>query len=153
MAQTNLPPGRRKALRHRQKGPRRAEAFIASVEQCADRGAPPIDAKCPPREQDALYAPDLDDGVMINSAALWPLLAPQWKEPKKWWKELSEAKGKKDYDWSHLAMRYWPAPRGRQMQEGSLARRRPWLLLALSPGPSVGLGATLAGRDWRDFPH
>ena len=84
------------------------QAFIADVEQCADRGAPPTDAKCPPREQDARYAPDLDDGVMINAAALWPLLEPQWKDPKKWWKELSEAKGKKDYDWSHLAMRYWP---------------------------------------------
>jgi hypothetical protein len=45
---------------------------------------------------------------MINSAGLWPLLEPQWKDPKKWWRELSEAKGKKDYDWSHLAMRYWP---------------------------------------------
>jgi hypothetical protein len=84
------------------------QAFIANVEQCADRGAPPADAKCEPREQDARYAPDLDDGVMINSAALWPLLEPQWKDPKKWWKQLSEAKGKKDYDWSHLAMRYWP---------------------------------------------
>jgi hypothetical protein len=45
---------------------------------------------------------------MINSAALWPLLEPQWKDPKKWWKELSSGSGKKDYDWSHLAMRYWP---------------------------------------------
>jgi hypothetical protein len=52
--------------------------------------------------------PDLDDGVMVNAAALWPLLAPQWKDPKKWWKELAAADGKKDYDWSHLAMRYWP---------------------------------------------
>jgi hypothetical protein len=26
----------------------------------------------------------------------------------KWWKELASADGKKDYDWSHLAMRYWP---------------------------------------------
>jgi hypothetical protein len=33
----------------------------------------------------------------------------QWKDPKKWWKQLSEAKGKKDFDWSHLAMRYWSA--------------------------------------------
>jgi len=82
--------------------------FIADVEQCADRGPRPTDAKCPAREQDARYAPDLDDGVMINSAALWKLLEPQWKEPKKWWKELATAKGKKDYDWSHLAMRYWP---------------------------------------------
>ena len=62
----------------------------------------------PPREVDARYVPDLDDGVMINSAALWPLLAPQWKDPKKWWKELANAEGKKDYDWAHLAMRYWP---------------------------------------------
>jgi hypothetical protein len=45
---------------------------------------------------------------MINSAALWPLLLPQWKDPKKWWKELCEAKGRKDYDWSHLAARYFP---------------------------------------------
>ena len=51
---------------------------------------------------------DLDDGVMVNSAALWPLLEPQWKDPKKWWKELANAAGKKDYDWSHLAARYFP---------------------------------------------
>ena len=84
------------------------QAFITAVEQCADRGAPPAGAQYPEREQDSRYSPDLDDGVMINSAALWPLLEPQWKDPKKWWKQLSEAKGKKDYDWSHLAMRYWP---------------------------------------------
>ena len=84
------------------------QVFIATVEQCADRGAPPTDSKCPPREQDAHYAPNLDDGVMINAAALWPLLDPQWKDPKKWWKELATASGRKDYDWSHLAMRYWP---------------------------------------------
>ena len=83
-------------------------AFIKQVEQCAEKGPPPTDATCPPREVDARYAPDLDDGVMINSAALWPLLTPQWKDPKKWWKELATSKGMKDYDWSHLAMRYWP---------------------------------------------
>ena len=85
--------------------------FIAMVTQCADKGAPPTDpnaTKCPPREIDARYAPDLDDGVMINSAALWPLLLPLWKAPKKWWTELCKSKGRRDYDWSHLAMRYWP---------------------------------------------
>lgn len=85
--------------------------FMAAVTQCADKGPPPTDAnpkKCPPRAQDARYAPDLDDGVMVNSAALWPLLQPMWKDPKKWWTELATAKGRKDYDWSHLAMRYWP---------------------------------------------
>ena len=51
---------------------------------------------------------DLDDGVMVNSAALWPLLEPLWPKPKTWWKELCQAKGGKDYDWSHLARRYFP---------------------------------------------
>jgi hypothetical protein len=83
--------------------------FIAAVEQCAERGPLPPDSKTPPRAVDARYVPDLDDGVMINSAALWPLLEPQWKDPKKWWKELASADGKKDYDWAHLAARYFPA--------------------------------------------
>ena len=83
-------------------------AFVKLVQQCAEQGPPPTDAACPAREADARYAPDLDDGVMINTAALWPLLTPQWKDPKKWWKELATAQGKKDYDWSHLAMRFWP---------------------------------------------
>lgn len=85
--------------------------FIALVTRCADKGAPPTDpnaTKCPTRETDARYTPDLDDGVMINAAALWPLLLPLWKDPRKWWTELSQAKDRKDYDWSHLAMRYWP---------------------------------------------
>jgi hypothetical protein len=99
------------------KARRELQGFIADVEQCADRGAPPTDSKCPAREQDTRYAPDLDDGVMINSAALWPLLDPQWKEPKKWWKELATASGRKDYDWSHLAMRYWPGRTDRKCQE------------------------------------
>ena len=56
--------------------------FIEMVTQCSDRGAPPTDPspkKCPPRAADARYAPDLDDGVMINSAGLWPLLVPLLK--------------------------------------------------------------------------
>jgi hypothetical protein len=91
------------------------ENFIKLVEQCADKGPPspelpPGKEPCPPREVDAAYDPNLDDGVMINSAALWPLLDPVWKDPKKWWEELCRAnpQGNKDYDWSHLAMKYWP---------------------------------------------
>ncbi|KAA0574316.1 BREX-6 system adenine-specific DNA-methyltransferase PglX [Azospirillum sp. Sh1] len=84
------------------------DAFIAAVEQLAEHGAPPVDG-CRARAADARFRMDLDDGVMVNAAALWPLLAPQWKDPAGWWKELSEAKGKKNYDWSHLAARYWPA--------------------------------------------
>ncbi|NOU34911.1 MAG: SAM-dependent methyltransferase [Polyangiaceae bacterium] len=82
--------------------------FIAKVTEIAERGPPPADDKTTKREVDARYTMDLDDGVMVNSAALWPLLEPQWKEPKKWWKELANAQGKKDYDWSHLAARYFP---------------------------------------------
>ncbi|MCC6649981.1 MAG: BREX-6 system adenine-specific DNA-methyltransferase PglX [Candidatus Eisenbacteria bacterium] len=83
-------------------------AFIDAVTECAERGAPPTDPDCPPRAANAPFHMDLDDGVMINSAALWQLLAPQWNDPKKWWKQLCQAKGK-DYDWSHLARRYFPA--------------------------------------------
>ena len=91
--------------------------FIKNVETCADRGPLPTDAACPAREQDRRYAPDLDDGVMINSAALWPLLEQQWRDPKKWWKELAKAQGRKDYDWAHLAMRYWPTRVDAKCQE------------------------------------
>lgn len=82
--------------------------FIVKVTEIAEKGPPPPDDKTPKREVDARYVMDLDDGVMVNSAALWPLLEPQWKDPKKWWKELATAQGKKDYDWSHLAARYFP---------------------------------------------
>jgi hypothetical protein len=82
--------------------------FIAKVTEIAENGPPPPDDRTPKREVDARYVMDLDDGVMVNSASLWPLLEPQWKDPKKWWKELATAQGKKDYDWSHLAARYFP---------------------------------------------
>ena len=51
----------------------------------------------PPRDADARFEMDLDDGVMITRAALWPLLEPVWKDPKKWWSELCSV-GTKDYD-------------------------------------------------------
>ncbi|WP_167883962.1 hypothetical protein [Leptospira meyeri] len=54
------------------------------------------------------YFMDLDDGVMVNSSALHPLLEPQWKKPKEIWDAILKPSGKKDYDWSHLAMRYFP---------------------------------------------
>lgn len=82
--------------------------LIGKVGEIAERGAPPPDDKTPRREVDARFVMDLDDGVMVNSAALWPLLEPQWKDPKKWWKELATAQGKKDYDWAHLSARYFP---------------------------------------------
>ncbi|HEY4014317.1 MAG TPA: DNA methyltransferase [Polyangiaceae bacterium] len=82
--------------------------FIAMVKEVAEKGPPAPYSKTQNREIDARYVFDIDDGVMVNSAALWPLLEPQWKEPKKWWKELANAEGKKDYDWSLVAARYFP---------------------------------------------
>lgn len=84
------------------------EDFITAITNIADAGPPPTDAQCPSREIDARFEMDLDDGVMVNSAALWPLFAPQWAKPKMWWNELATSKGKKDYDWSLLAARYFP---------------------------------------------
>ena len=46
---------------------------------------------------------------IAERGALWPLLLPQgWKDPNNWWVELCNASGKKDYDWSQLAARYFP---------------------------------------------
>ncbi len=77
--------------------------FSAIITRIALQGPAPDE-----QEAEAPFAMDLDDGVMVNSAALWELVAPLWKDPKKWWAILSKPSGKKDYDWSHLAMRYWP---------------------------------------------
>jgi len=92
--------------------------FIEDVQQCAEKGPLPPDTKTPPREVDARYAMDLDDGVLVNAAGLWPLLTPQWKDPKKWWKQLatSPKNGNKDLDWSHLAARYFPTRVDRKCQ-------------------------------------
>jgi hypothetical protein len=84
------------------------KTFIDLVQQCAEQGPPPAKDSDTPRETNTPFHIDLDDGVMINSAALWPLLEPQWAKPKTWWSELCNAQGKKDYDWSHLAARYFP---------------------------------------------
>jgi hypothetical protein len=98
------------------------QAFIDLVQQCAEQGPPAANPKDTPRQADAPFRMDLDDGVMVNSAALWCLLEPQWNKPKTWWSELCNAKGKKDYDWSHLAARYFPdRVREKCMKDPSLA--------------------------------
>lgn len=83
--------------------------FITKLTQLSTRGPEPEI-----QEVEAPYVMDLDDGVMVNSSALWELVLPLWKDPKKWWVSLATPKGKKDFDWSHLAMRYWP---GRVMEK------------------------------------
>lgn len=95
------------------------EEFIDAVQQCAEEGPTQPDAKTPARAANARFAMDLDDGVLVNSAGLWPLLDPQWKDPKKWWKQLatSPKRGNKDLDWSHLAARYFPVRVDQKCQE------------------------------------
>jgi hypothetical protein len=48
------------------------------------------------------YNPDFDDGIILNIAPLYELIP--WKEPKKYWDDLEKG----IYDWSHIAMKYWP---------------------------------------------
>lgn len=83
------------------------EAMIANARSLAAVGPPAADDG-PPREVDAALALDLEDGVLLNAAALWPLLEPQWKDPRRLWRDLAAAEGKRDYDWSALAARYFP---------------------------------------------
>jgi hypothetical protein len=54
-----------------------------------------------------LWHPNLDDGVVINSAALWrlyPHCRPWQKECKSCWEQLVQGR----YDWAHVAMHLWP---------------------------------------------
>jgi hypothetical protein len=53
-----------------------------------------------------LWDPDLDDGIVLVSSALWRLVPHRaWqKELHSRWNELVAGK----YDWSHLAMHLWP---------------------------------------------
>lgn len=52
------------------------------------------------------YHPNHDDGVQITAAPLWPLFRnkPWQKVLKDTWAKLEKG----DYDWSYLAMNYWP---------------------------------------------
>jgi hypothetical protein len=53
-----------------------------------------------------LFHPDSNDGVIINYAPLWRMIAlPKWrKDCKAVWDDLADGK----YDWAHLAMHLWP---------------------------------------------
>ncbi|MBX6362420.1 MAG: hypothetical protein IRZ00_01020 [Gemmatimonadetes bacterium] len=62
------------------------------------------------------YAPELDDGVIINLAPLHELVP--WSEPEKVWKKLEDG----ECDWAKLAMKYWPERvRERCREDKSLA--------------------------------
>jgi len=67
------------------------KVFVELVQQCAEQGTPAANPKDTRRQANAPFRMDLDDGVMVNSAALWCLLEPQWTKPKAWWSELCNA--------------------------------------------------------------
>lgn len=52
------------------------------------------------------YKPNHDDGVEISAAPLWSLFSDRsWQRNlKKVWNQLEDG----EYDWSYLAMNYWP---------------------------------------------
>jgi hypothetical protein len=52
------------------------------------------------------YSPNHDDGVQITAAPLWQLFRHKhWQKVlNDTWEKLEQG----DYDWSHLAMNYWP---------------------------------------------
>lgn len=52
------------------------------------------------------WQPNLNDGVLITAAPLWPLFRlPKWrKDLKACWDKLEKG----DYDWAHLAFTIWP---------------------------------------------
>jgi hypothetical protein len=52
------------------------------------------------------WKPDHDDGVQITAAPLWRLFRHRaWQSVlKETWEKLA----RRDYDWAHLAMAYWP---------------------------------------------
>jgi hypothetical protein len=53
-----------------------------------------------------MYKPNLNDGVQISAAPLWPLFRhkPWQKVLKETWVRLEQG----ECDWAHLAMNYWP---------------------------------------------
>jgi hypothetical protein len=71
--------------------------FKANLEAVAFGRLPRAESGCPG------WDPDFDDGVILNIAPLHSMVP--WKEAAKAWSELADGK----YEWSHVAMRFWPS--------------------------------------------
>lgn len=84
------------------------DELIGRVRELDERGPRSPDAGCPLREADARFDPDPSDGIAINSAVMWKLLFPLWKEPRQWYGDLARASGKRRCDWPQAAARYFP---------------------------------------------
>jgi hypothetical protein len=82
--------------------------FISELRRLSRCGPLRARAGDPQRELDLPLELAGEDGFRVQSAALWSLLEPQWKEPRRWWSELCRGEGRADCDWSRLAARYFP---------------------------------------------
>ena len=84
------------------------EQFIATLNNCLNRG--PENTNPQRIKTNAQYKLQLDDGVLVNSAPLWPVLKPQWSNPTNcpeiWWNKMC-SDGPKNLDWSVTAGRYF----------------------------------------------
>ena len=94
------------------------------------------------------YKPNHDDGVQISAAPLWPLFRhnPWQKVLKGTWAKLQKG----DYDWSHMAMNYWPERvREKCKTDKSLAIAHGLEDLYIEPEaqPKKGRGKKKAGGD------
>jgi len=88
-----------KMLEQREKMVLDVEVFEAAIRRVLEQKNERKDGS----DETVGWAPEIDDGVILNLAPLNELM-PSWKEPDKFWQELAEGK----YDWSYTAMRYWP---------------------------------------------
>jgi hypothetical protein len=94
------------------------------------------------------YRPNHDDGVQITAAPLWPLFRhkPWQKLLKETWAKLEKG----DYDWSHLAMAYWPGRvREKSTTDKSLAIAH-GLEELYEPPPASTTGSGRRGRQRRE---
>ena len=81
------------------------EAFDQAITET--NSEPVLDAGGRPAA--ARWAPELDDGVLLNAAPLYRL-TPSWKkaDPKLDLAKAWQALRKGEYPWARTAMRYWP---------------------------------------------
>ncbi|MBZ5596028.1 MAG: BREX-1 system adenine-specific DNA-methyltransferase PglX [Acidobacteriia bacterium] len=70
--------------------------FRAKIEAVAYGRLPDAEQGCPG------WDPDLNDGVILSIAPLHAVVP--WKEAAKAWEELAAGR----YEWSHVALRFWP---------------------------------------------
>ena len=93
------------------------------------------------------YRPNHEDGVQITAAPLWPLFRHKpWQNLlKETWSKLEKGA----YDWSHLAVAYWPDRVREQCKtDKSLAIAHGFEEL-YEPPPETTTGPSRGGRKLR----